>query len=126
MSDTAARYYQLSSQLAQQLLAWVELHSPADVKARYAMPLPAPEASRWTMRASTSASTSRSSRGWAMQLHFTPSQHWSRRTPWDNNTSMNCGGEQELAFDRFLIATGANRSAEPKIPTASHWKRSKD
>jgi L-ascorbate metabolism protein UlaG (beta-lactamase superfamily) len=26
--------------------------------------------------------------GDAMRLHFTPSQHWSRRTPWDTNASL--------------------------------------
>lgn len=40
VSDAAMRHYQQGSQLARQLLTWVERHSPADVKARYAMPLP--------------------------------------------------------------------------------------
>ena len=40
MSDAAQRYYKEGSDLAVTLLKWVEEHSPADVKARYAMPLP--------------------------------------------------------------------------------------
>ena len=40
VSDAAQRYYREGSQLAVTLLKWVEEHSPADVKARYAMPLP--------------------------------------------------------------------------------------
>jgi isopenicillin N synthase-like dioxygenase len=41
VSDAAKRYYTQASTLAQQLLGWVEENSPADVKARYSMPLPA-------------------------------------------------------------------------------------
>jgi isopenicillin N synthase-like dioxygenase len=40
VSDAARRYYQAGSALATTLLGWVEAHSPADVKARYSMPLP--------------------------------------------------------------------------------------
>ena len=40
VSDAARRYYQAGSALAATLLGWVEAHSPADVRARYAMPLP--------------------------------------------------------------------------------------
>ena len=40
VSDAARRYYQAGSALAVTLLGWVEAHSPAAVKARYAMPLP--------------------------------------------------------------------------------------
>lgn len=40
VSDAARRYYQAGSALAATLLGWVEAHSPAEVKARYAMPLP--------------------------------------------------------------------------------------
>jgi isopenicillin N synthase-like dioxygenase len=40
VSDAARRYYQQGSQLAATLLNWVEENSPADVKARYSMPLP--------------------------------------------------------------------------------------
>ncbi len=40
VSDAASRYYQQGSALAATLLNWVEEHSPADVKARYSMPLP--------------------------------------------------------------------------------------
>lgn len=40
VSDAARRYYQAGSALAAMLLGWVEAHSPAEVKARYAMPLP--------------------------------------------------------------------------------------
>lgn len=40
VSDAARRYYQLGSALAATLLGWVEAHSPAEVKARYSMPLP--------------------------------------------------------------------------------------
>ncbi len=40
VSDAAARYYQQGSALAATLLNWVEEHSPADVKARYSLPLP--------------------------------------------------------------------------------------
>ncbi|MBT0571025.1 isopenicillin N synthase family oxygenase [Curvibacter sp. CHRR-16] len=41
VSDAAQRYYAQASGLAQQLLGWVEEYSPAEVKARYSMPLPA-------------------------------------------------------------------------------------
>ncbi len=40
VSDAAQRYYKEGSDLAVTLLKWVEAHSPADVKARYSMPLP--------------------------------------------------------------------------------------
>jgi isopenicillin N synthase-like dioxygenase len=40
VSDAAKRYYAAASALAQQLLQWVEDNSPAEVKARYSMPLP--------------------------------------------------------------------------------------
>jgi len=40
VSDAATRYYQQGSALAATLLNWVEAHSPADVKARYSVPLP--------------------------------------------------------------------------------------
>ena len=40
VSDAAQRYYKEGSDLAVTLLKWVEEHSPADVKARYSMPLP--------------------------------------------------------------------------------------
>jgi isopenicillin N synthase-like dioxygenase len=40
VSDAARRYYQMGSALAVTLLGWVEAHSPAEVKARYSMPLP--------------------------------------------------------------------------------------
>ena len=40
VSDAARRYYQAGSALAVTLLGWVEAHSPAEVKACYAMPLP--------------------------------------------------------------------------------------
>jgi isopenicillin N synthase-like dioxygenase len=40
VSDAAQRYYKEGSDLAVTLLKWVEAHSPAEVKARYAMPLP--------------------------------------------------------------------------------------
>jgi len=40
VSDAALRYYQEGSALAATLLNWVEAHSPADVKARYSVPLP--------------------------------------------------------------------------------------
>ena len=40
VSDAAKRYYAAGSQLAAQLLQWVEDHSPPNVKARYSMPLP--------------------------------------------------------------------------------------
>ncbi|WP_018153109.1 2OG-Fe(II) oxygenase family protein [Leeia oryzae] len=38
--DTASRYYGIANQLAQELLGWVEQNTPADVKARFSMPLP--------------------------------------------------------------------------------------
>ncbi len=40
VSDAARRYYQQGSALAATLLGWVEAHSPAEVSARYSMPLP--------------------------------------------------------------------------------------
>jgi len=40
VSDAARRYYGAGSALAAELLQWVEQHSPAEVRARYAMPLP--------------------------------------------------------------------------------------
>lgn len=40
VSDAARRYYAKASGLAAQLLQWVEDNSPAEVKARYSMPLP--------------------------------------------------------------------------------------
>jgi len=40
VSDAARRYYSMGSSLAATLLGWVEDHSPAEVKARYSMPLP--------------------------------------------------------------------------------------
>ena len=40
VSDAATRYFQQGSALAQTLLNWVEERSPADVKARYTVPLP--------------------------------------------------------------------------------------
>jgi isopenicillin N synthase-like dioxygenase len=40
VSDAARRYYALGSKLAETLLGWVEDHSPAQVRARYSMPLP--------------------------------------------------------------------------------------
>ena len=39
VSDAARRYYDAGSNLAKELLQWVEDHSPADIKARYSMPL---------------------------------------------------------------------------------------
>lgn len=40
VSDAARRYYTQGNALAATLLGWVEAHSPADVRARYSMPLP--------------------------------------------------------------------------------------
>jgi isopenicillin N synthase-like dioxygenase len=40
VSDAARRYYTEASALAATLLGWVEAHSPAEVQARYSMPLP--------------------------------------------------------------------------------------
>jgi isopenicillin N synthase-like dioxygenase len=40
VSDAARRYYSQGSALAATLLGWVEDNSPAEVKARYSMPLP--------------------------------------------------------------------------------------
>lgn len=40
VSDAARRYYQAGSRLAAELLAWVETHSPPEVRARYSLPLP--------------------------------------------------------------------------------------
>ncbi|MFZ6873331.1 2OG-Fe(II) oxygenase family protein [Undibacterium sp. Di27W] len=39
VSDAARQYYDDGAKLAAELLQWVEDHSPADVKARYSMPL---------------------------------------------------------------------------------------
>jgi isopenicillin N synthase-like dioxygenase len=41
VSDAAQRYYAQGASLAATLLNWVEENSPAEVKARYSMPLPA-------------------------------------------------------------------------------------
>lgn len=40
VSDAAKKYYEQGSALAAELLGWVEEHSPAEVRARYSMPLP--------------------------------------------------------------------------------------
>lgn len=40
VSDAAHQYYQEGSALAAKLLAWVEEYTPADIKAKYSMPLP--------------------------------------------------------------------------------------
>ena len=40
VSDAARRYYAAGSQLAAELLAWVEQYSPPQVKAAYSQPLP--------------------------------------------------------------------------------------
>lgn len=40
VSDAARRYYTAGASLAATLLGWVEDNSPAEVKARYSMPLP--------------------------------------------------------------------------------------
>ena len=40
VSDAAQRYYQQGIALAETLLSWVEDYSPAEIKARYSMPLP--------------------------------------------------------------------------------------
>ena len=40
VSDAARRYYGAGSRLAAELLRWVELYSPPNVRARYSMPLP--------------------------------------------------------------------------------------
>lgn len=39
LSDAARLYYKEASALAEELLQWVEAYSPAEVKARYSMPL---------------------------------------------------------------------------------------
>lgn len=39
VSDAAQRYYTEGSKLASELLQWVEDHTPADIKAKYSMPL---------------------------------------------------------------------------------------
>jgi isopenicillin N synthase-like dioxygenase len=39
VSDAAREYYQAGSKLAAELLQWVEDYTPADIKARYSMPL---------------------------------------------------------------------------------------
>ncbi len=41
VSDAARRYYAAGSELASELLGWVEQYSPPEVRARYAMPLSA-------------------------------------------------------------------------------------
>ena len=40
VSDAARRYYAAGTQLAHELLQWVQDNSPPEVKARYSMPLP--------------------------------------------------------------------------------------
>ncbi|MBN9000341.1 MAG: isopenicillin N synthase family oxygenase [Rhizobiales bacterium] len=40
VSDAARRYYDLAGDLASELLGWVEDNTPADVRARFSMPLP--------------------------------------------------------------------------------------
>ncbi|MEY3125551.1 MAG: hypothetical protein RLZZ573_2071 [Pseudomonadota bacterium] len=40
VSDAARNYHAQGSRLAETLLGWVEDHSPAEVRARYSMPLP--------------------------------------------------------------------------------------
>ncbi len=39
VSDAARRYYDLASALAAELLSWVEAHTPAEVSAKFSMPL---------------------------------------------------------------------------------------
>ncbi|MCH8620298.1 2OG-Fe(II) oxygenase family protein [Undibacterium sp. TS12] len=39
VSDTARQYYDEGSNLAMELLQWVEDHTPAEIKAKYSMPL---------------------------------------------------------------------------------------
>jgi isopenicillin N synthase-like dioxygenase len=39
VTDTAREYYKAGSELAAELLQWVEDYTPADIKARYSMPL---------------------------------------------------------------------------------------
>ncbi|HSP81214.1 MAG TPA: 2OG-Fe(II) oxygenase family protein [Myxococcaceae bacterium] len=39
VSDTARRYYGQASELARELLGWVDAHTPDEVKARFSMPL---------------------------------------------------------------------------------------
>ncbi|WP_394779567.1 2OG-Fe(II) oxygenase family protein [Undibacterium sp.] len=39
VSDAASKYYDQGASLAAELLQWVEDHSPADIKAKYSMPL---------------------------------------------------------------------------------------
>ncbi|WP_338846532.1 2OG-Fe(II) oxygenase family protein [Massilia sp. W12] len=40
VSDAARRYYAAGSELAAELLSWVEEYTPADIKQHYSMPLP--------------------------------------------------------------------------------------
>ena len=40
VSDAAKQYYKEASDLAKELLGWVEQYTPADIKAKYSMPLP--------------------------------------------------------------------------------------
>lgn len=57
--------------------------------------------------------------GHDLQLHFTPSQHWSRRTPWDTNASL-WGGyllewtRPQAAAWRFLFPGDTGYSADFK------------
>lgn len=39
VSDAAQRYYGLANQLAGELLSWVEANTPADIRAKFSMPL---------------------------------------------------------------------------------------
>ncbi len=39
VSDAASQYYEQGNKLATELLKWVEDHTPADIKAKYSMPL---------------------------------------------------------------------------------------
>jgi isopenicillin N synthase-like dioxygenase len=41
VSDAARRYYQTASTLAAELLSWLEMHTPAEVRAGFSMPLAA-------------------------------------------------------------------------------------
>jgi N-acyl-phosphatidylethanolamine-hydrolysing phospholipase D len=54
-----------------------------------------------------------------LQLHFTPSQHWSRRTPWDTNASLWGGYMLEWTREgaepwRFLFPGDTGYSADFK------------
>lgn len=54
-----------------------------------------------------------------LQLHFTPSQHWSRRTPWDTNASLWGGYLLEWTLEeaepwRFLFPGDTGYSADFK------------